>query len=220
MGYYLIRLTCKPLNKKKYNIKEVVQRNSDVLTRSDNFNAIIDRAIKKVEQNTIPPYPSSDQISVEERIRAEEENDQKKIDKVLSDSRTTNEELIYSNDLAEENIGEDNKEQTEEKKNVFKMLFKPNPYKKEKKKKKQKNEDEEAKEKKKFSIWEEVPEEPRDPMQLEAAEIINQDGYYNTVLPTDSGEIVKEKKEFNWKIPMLILIGIASLIMMGYVMFV
>jgi len=94
------------------------------------------------------------------------------------------------------------------------MLLKPNPYKKEKKQEKKKNEEkvsENKPKKKKFTIWEEIPDEPRDSMQLEASELINQDGYYNTINPVDADKEIAVDTGFNWKIPALILFGIIGI---------
>lgn len=206
MAYYLIRLTSKSLKKHKYNLNEVKLVHDSDFSKHEPFEMSEEKITNSSPQ--IPPA----RISADEHIKRQEKQIEKNIEKALSDSRTMHEEL--SNDTAEYESDDNNNEKPAEKKNVLKMLLTP-------KSKSNKTEDnsENETEKKKFSIWEEIPEEPRDTMQLEAAKLINQDGYYDTVLPIDINDREKSDKEFNWKIPMLILIGLLALGFLGYTIF-
>lgn len=122
----------------------------------------------------------------------------------------------YPKELAENDKQSVNEEVVEEVKEGKKKKRK-SKKKKDKNNNEADNNEENTEKEKRFTIWEEIPEEPRSPSQLAAAEIINQDGYYNTIEPIDIKEEQVTSKGFNWKIPAILLGGI--LILAGLVYF-
>jgi hypothetical protein len=56
-------------------------------------------------------------------------------------------------------------------------------------------------------------------MQLEAAELINQDGYYDTIKPIDDKEEIEESMKFDWRIPAVITGGLLLIAIVIYVSF-
>lgn len=131
-------------------------------------------------------------------------------DVVLQEKNKNQQEIKeqIQDETRKENVNKIVGEAKAEQLGLYQEVVEKNP----KKKKKEKKES-------KFSIWEEIPDEPRDESQLAAAEIINQDGYYDTIEPIDIKEEHVVANNFNWKIPVVLLSGLILLGLIGFAMF-
>lgn len=199
--YKVTRYISKPLRKKVYHPWEIYDRNGipmaflDDEAENDDFarkaaDALSRRKLQEKTENKNDRY-----FSVEEEIRKKEEHDASQFNRVLDSVDAGNEE----NGFTIEEIAD---EEPEKGRRFF--LFK--------RKAKSRKDPESAEGKEGFSIWEDIPDEPRDTGQLEAAEIINKDGYYDTLQPIDAGQEHLQNRNLDWKIPVLIMTCIALII--------
>lgn len=186
MQYLVIRLTSRPLQKRKYSVDDILSSKTPSESRLESLTY----------------SDSQKQSNTEIELLHKDDLEQQAISNVLKEA--------HSDVISEAPVfieAEELKEDYPEKKK-FKLP---------KRRKKQK--EEKSENKKRFTIWEEIPEEPRDALQLEAAELINTDGYYNTILPLDADDREETKSTFNWKVPAAILGGVLVIGLTFYLLF-